>query len=127
MSSAPGKFYGAPQSASSKSGIPEFEHVFVVVEENQNYDDVIGNESDLPYFNSLIREYGLATNYHANTHPAVNMQVRLYGADYDLISDPIVVGDRLVLVDAIERRSEQSTRIRIPLTNLAVARQNLLG
>lgn len=55
-----------------------------------------------------------------------NMQVRLYGADYDLISDPIVVGDRLVLVDAIERRSGQSTRIRIPLTILRVARQNIL-
>ncbi len=68
----PGKCHGAPQSASPKSGIPEFEHVFVVVEENQDYDDVVGNESDLPYFNSLISEYGLATNYYANTHPSVN-------------------------------------------------------
>lgn len=63
----PGKCHSA-----SKSGIPEFEHVFVVVEENQNYDDVVGNENDLPYFNSLVREYGLATNYYANTHPSVN-------------------------------------------------------
>ncbi|HTR23962.1 MAG TPA: hypothetical protein VMI10_08245 [Terriglobales bacterium] len=56
-----------------------------------------------------------------------NRQVRLYGADYDLTSDPIVVADRLVVVDAIERRSGQSTRIRIPLTILKAARQNLSG
>ena len=68
----PGKCQDARQSAAPKSGIPAFEHVFVVVEENQNYDDVVGNENDLPYFNSLIREYGLATNYYANTHPSVN-------------------------------------------------------
>jgi phospholipase C len=68
----PGECHGAPQSAPQESGIPEFEHVFVVVEENQSYDNVVGNTQDLPYFNSLIREYGLATNYFANTHPSVN-------------------------------------------------------
>ena len=56
-----------------------------------------------------------------------NGQVRLYGADYDLTSDPIVVADRLVLVDAIERRSGQSRRIRLPLTILIMASQNLPG
>ena len=49
-----------------------FEHVFVVVEENQNYEEVIGNIKDLPYFNSLAEKYGLATNYYANTHPSIN-------------------------------------------------------
>lgn len=67
LGSLPGKCYAAPES-----GIPEFEHVFVIVEENQNYDDVVGNTQDLPYLNSLIREYGLATDYYANTHPSVN-------------------------------------------------------
>src|SRR5579863_3427499 len=68
----PGKCYGGPESPALDSGIPEFEHVFVVVEENENYDDVVGNTQDMPYLNSLIREYGLATNYFANTHPSVN-------------------------------------------------------
>lgn len=52
--------------------IPRFEHVFVVVEENQSYDDVVGNVQDLPYLNSLIRNYGVVANYYANTHPSVN-------------------------------------------------------
>jgi hypothetical protein len=49
-----------------------FEHVFVVVEENQNYDEVIGNTKDLPYLNALAAKYGVATNYYANTHPSIN-------------------------------------------------------
>lgn len=49
-----------------------FEHVFVVVEENQNYDEVIGNTKDLPYLNTLAAKYGVATNYYANTHPSIN-------------------------------------------------------
>ena len=49
-----------------------FEHVFVVVEENQNYDEVIGNTKDLPYLNTLASKYGVATNYYANAHPSIN-------------------------------------------------------
>ncbi len=49
-----------------------FEHVFVVVEENENYDEVIGNTKDLPYLNTLAARYGVATNYYANTHPSIN-------------------------------------------------------
>jgi hypothetical protein len=49
-----------------------FEHVFVVVEENENYEEVIGNTKDLPYLNTLAAKYGLATNYFANTHPSLN-------------------------------------------------------
>lgn len=67
----PGYGYGASEPAPGAT-IPQFEHVFVVVEENQSYDDVVGNTQDLPYFNSLVREYGIATNYYANTHPSVN-------------------------------------------------------
>ncbi len=49
-----------------------FEHVFVVVEENQNYEAVVGNTKDLPYLNTLAAKYGVATNYYANTHPSIN-------------------------------------------------------
>ena len=52
--------------------IARFEHVFVVVEENQSYEDVIGNTADMPYLNTLATNYGVATNYYANTHPSLN-------------------------------------------------------
>jgi len=50
--------------------LPAFKHVFIVVEENNNYSSVIGNSS-MPYLNSLAKTYGLATQYYANTHPSI--------------------------------------------------------
>jgi len=54
-----------------------------------------------------------------------NRRIELYGEKYDLTSDPIVVDDRLAVVDAIERRSGQSRRIRIPLPVLQMASQTV--
>lgn len=51
-------------------GIPPSSHVFLLMEENHSYSDVIGN-SQMPYLNSLANKYGLATQYYANTHPSI--------------------------------------------------------
>ena len=48
----------------------QFNHVFIVVEENTNYGDVIGNPA-MPYLNGLAQQYGLATQYYADTHPSI--------------------------------------------------------
>jgi K+-transporting ATPase c subunit len=37
-------------------------HVFLLVEENHSYSNVIGS-SAMPYLNGLAEQYGLATNY----------------------------------------------------------------
>jgi hypothetical protein len=42
-------------------------------------------------------------------------KLKLYGEVFELLSDPIVVEDELVLVEAIEKRSGQLRRVRIPL------------
>jgi phospholipase C len=62
----------APAISHSSGQIPRFQHVFVVVEENEGYAQVIGNQKDLPYLNELADRYGVATNYFANTHPSIN-------------------------------------------------------
>src|SRR5881296_4253840 len=49
---------------------PPFRHVFILVEENRNYASVIGNPA-MPYLNRLADQYGLATQYYANTHPSI--------------------------------------------------------
>jgi acid phosphatase len=51
-------------------GQPTFGHVFLLVEENHSYTDVIGNSS-MPYLNGLASQYGLATQYFANGHPSM--------------------------------------------------------
>ena len=45
-------------------------------------------------------------------------QVRLYGLQFELRGDPLVMADNLVLIDAIDRKSGESRRVRIPLTIL---------
>ena len=47
-----------------------FGHVFIVVEENANFGDVVANPA-LPFLNGLANQYGLATNYFANAHPSI--------------------------------------------------------
>lgn len=50
--------------------VPTVAHVFVLINENHSYGDVIGN-SNMPYTNSLAQQYSLATQYYANTHPSL--------------------------------------------------------
>lgn len=57
-------------SGTGGSGIPSFSHVFIVVEENHSYSDVIGN-SGMPYLNSLATANALATQYYADAHPSL--------------------------------------------------------
>src|SRR6266571_2154223 len=47
-----------------------FNHIVMVVEENTDYTSVIGSSS-MPYLNGLAQQYGLATQYYANTHPSI--------------------------------------------------------
>ena len=50
--------------------LPQFGHVVIVALENNGYSSVVGSSS-MPYLNSLIAKYGLATNYNADTHPSI--------------------------------------------------------
>jgi phosphatidylinositol-3-phosphatase len=49
---------------------PTFNEVILVVEENHSFSEVVGNSS-MPYFNSLISQYGLAAQYFADAHPSL--------------------------------------------------------
>ena len=53
---------------------------------------------------------------------AQNNQVRLYGEVFDLMSDPVSIGENFVFVDALERRSGQLRRVRIPSSIVQMAR-----
>jgi acid phosphatase len=57
-------------SGSKRTPSPTSAKVFLVVEENHSYSDVIGNSS-MPYLNGLASQFGLATQYYADTHPSI--------------------------------------------------------
>ena len=47
--------------------------------------------------------------------------MKLYGHEFELLGEPIVVGDSLVFVDAIEKKSGQLRRVRTPLPIVKMA------
>jgi uncharacterized protein YjdB len=55
----------------------QFDHVFIVVEENNDYASV--TSSSMPYLTGLAAQYGLATQYYANTHPSIGNYLELTG------------------------------------------------
>ena len=53
---------------------------------------------------------------------AQSNQVVLYGEVFDLVSDPVRVGEHFVFVDALDRKSGHIRHVRIPLTIVQMAR-----
>jgi len=50
----------------TQAQVPRFDHVFIVVEENQDFSCVIGN-STMPFLNGLAAKYAVAASYYANS------------------------------------------------------------
>jgi acid phosphatase len=50
--------------------IPRSSHVWVVTEENRSYEEVIGN-SQMPYYNGLLKQAGLATQFYSDQHSSL--------------------------------------------------------
>src|SRR5215469_3852100 len=68
-----------PAGAAPGQGAPaHYDHIFVIVEENHGYTDVIGNKA-APNLNALASQYGIATNYFAVAHPSEPNYVALLG------------------------------------------------
>jgi phosphatidylinositol-3-phosphatase len=69
----------APQ-AQAKGKIPNFEHIILIVFENHGYGEVIGN-SQMPYLNSLAKQYVLLSKDYAVTHPSLPNYIALVSGD----------------------------------------------
>ena len=60
---------------------PPYDHVFLLIMENENYNQVIGN-SNSPILNALAQNYGLATNYRGVADPSEPNYVAMLGGDF---------------------------------------------
>ena len=65
----PGLTLAAGTPAWAGTGIPRYQHIFVIMMENHNYEDIIGNAA-APRINELATTYTLATNSYGVTHPS---------------------------------------------------------
>src|SRR5690242_8770414 len=68
-----------PGGDAAAAGTPNFAHIFMIVMENRNNTSIAGNPGAAPYINSLIAQYGLATNYAAVAHPSLPNYLALAG------------------------------------------------
>jgi hypothetical protein len=57
-------------SISVAQNIPRSSHVWMITEENHSYEEVVGN-SQMPYYNQLIHQYGLATQFYSDQHSSL--------------------------------------------------------
>jgi hypothetical protein len=82
--SAPGEPVG---SASQALSVPAYDHVFLIINENHNYNQIIGNPA-APIINALANAYGLATSYTGVSDPSEpNYVAMLGGSDFGINSD----------------------------------------
>jgi hypothetical protein len=57
-------------SISIAQNVPRSSHIWIIAEENHSYEEVVGN-SRMPYYNQLIRHYGLAAQFYSNQHSSL--------------------------------------------------------
>ncbi|MGI8841701.1 MAG: alkaline phosphatase family protein [Caulobacteraceae bacterium] len=72
----------ASQAASARAagGVPRYAHVFVIVEENKSYDQIL-DPAGAPNIAALAAKYGNATQFFAEVHPSEANYVALLGGD----------------------------------------------
>src|SRR6476660_7705755 len=76
-----------PDHGGARSALPAFDRVVVIVFENKEYDQVLGNPA-APTFRSLARRYALLTSYRAVAHPSLpNYLALVSGSTHAIASD----------------------------------------
>jgi hypothetical protein len=66
----PQPFIEAEPSVSIAQNVPRSSHVWVINEENNSFENLVGN-SQMPYYNQLIRQNGLATQFYSDQHSSL--------------------------------------------------------
>ena len=79
----------AAPAAQAANGVPHFDHVVLVMEENHSYNEIIGDTTDAPYINNTLASGGaLFTNSFAIEHPSEPNYLDLFsGSNQGITTD----------------------------------------
>jgi Phosphoesterase family len=96
-------------TSAAVTGFPQYDHVFVIINENHGYGQIIGN-SAAPIINALATDYGLATQYTGVGDPSEPNYVAMLGGDtFGIASDdPYFFPGQTVDVDNLMSQLEQA-------------------
>ncbi len=78
-----------PSPSPTAAGLAATRHFFVIVLENKEADQIVGNPQ-APYFNQLAARYGLATRYGGVTHPSEPNYLALWSGSTQGVTDDAV-------------------------------------
>ncbi len=77
---------GGARVAAADRAVPRYEHIVLVVLENHGYESILG-AGHAPNLARLAREYGVATEFYATTHPSEPNYVALFSGSTHGIRD----------------------------------------
>jgi len=91
-------------SAATRTPVPRFDHVIVVVLENKSQSNLLGNE-DAPNFNGLAKRYAVLSHYGGVAHPSLpNYLALVSGSTHRITSDcTTCIVSAKNLADTLER------------------------
>jgi acid phosphatase len=87
---------------------PTFGHIVIILEENTGLGYLLGNKNGAPYFNSLLDQYGLASEFYANTHPSIGNYMMLVTGQVLTNDDRDTPASFPVDVDNVVRQLERA-------------------
>lgn len=64
----------------SSTGVPQFDHLYVIVMENHSLSEIQGSSS-APYINALMNQYAYATQYTTADHPSLPNYIEMTSGD----------------------------------------------
>ncbi len=65
----------------ARAAMPRYNHIFVIVEENKGYDQIMDHPDWTPVIHRLAREYGSATQFYAEVHSSEGNYIAMLGGD----------------------------------------------
>jgi hypothetical protein len=84
---APITFAQSQQAAFNLEGVPAYDNIFIVMEENKSTDAILGNTAFAPYINQLLGQYNQLTTYYSTGNPSEPNYTALGGGDDFGIAD----------------------------------------
>ena len=77
----------AQQAAFNIEGVPAYDNIFIIMEENKSTDAILGNTTYAPYVNQLLTKYNQLTTYYSTGNPSEPNYTALGGGDDFGITD----------------------------------------
>ena len=82
----PGGPGGSPGQSGPTQPLGAYQHIVWIVMENHGYNQVVGSSS-APFLNSLVSQYGSATNMFAEDHPSLPNYIAMTSGSRNGVSD----------------------------------------